>query len=111
MGRQLDFTFRRRGGKRKGAGRKPTGPRAGVEHRRRPRFERRAPLHVTLRMAQHVWNLRSQRSLRVLATAIYAAGDRFGARIVHFSIMGNHIHMLVEAENTAALVRGMKGLS
>lgn len=82
-----------------------------MAHRRRPRFERRAPVHVTLRVCEHVWSLRSRRSLRVLALAIGAAGDRFGARIVQFTILGNHIHLLVEAESTAALVRGMKGLS
>jgi REP element-mobilizing transposase RayT len=69
------------------------------------------PVHVVLRMAARVWNLRSRRSLRVLTRAILAATDRFGARIVQFAILGNHIHLLVEAENTAALVRGMKGLS
>ena len=100
-----------RGGKRKGAGRKPKAARAGVEHRRRSRFERRTPVHVTLRVCGHVWNLRSRRSLRVLAGAICAAGDRFGARIVQFTILGNHVHLLVEAENTASLVKGMKGLS
>jgi len=62
-------------------------------------------------MAEWVWNLRSRRSARVLESAIRAGGDRFGARVVQLSIQGNHIHLLVEAANTAALARSMQGLS
>ncbi len=103
--------FRTWGGARKGAGRKPVGDRAGVEHRTRARFERRMPVHVTLRMADHVWNLRSRRSLRVFERALIGGGDRLGVRVVQFSIQGNHAHLLVEADHTAALARGMQGLS
>jgi len=109
--RQLGFRFRTWGGKRKGAGRKPSGPRAGVPHRSRPSFARPLPLHVTLRVAKGVWNLRSRRSFRVLERAFLAGGDRFGARVVQFSIQGNHLHLLVEAADTRALERAIKGLS
>ncbi len=68
------------------------------------------PVHVTLRMAARVWNLRSRRSLRVLSGALYHAADRFGSRVVRFSVQGNHVHLLVEADHTAALARAMKGL-
>ena len=112
-GGQVEFRYKRdgRGGRRKGAGRPPRGERAGVAHAARPRFERRLPVHVTLRMADSVWNLRSRRALRVLGGALHASADRFGARVVQFAVLGNHIHLLVEADNTAGLVRGMRGLS
>jgi REP element-mobilizing transposase RayT len=61
-------------------------------------------------VAGHVWNLRSRRSFRAVGPAIYAAADRFGVRIVQFSILGNHIHMLVEAPHHVALARAAKGL-
>jgi putative transposase len=109
--RQLGFSFRTWGGRRKGAGRRPKGTRAGVSHRSRPRFERLSPVHVTMRMSDWVWNLRSRRSARVLEKAVGGGGDRFGARVVQASIQGNHIHLLVEANHTAALARGMQGLS
>ncbi len=69
------------------------------------------PVHVTLRMADHVWNLRSRRSLRVFERALSSGADRLGVRVVQFSIQGNHAHLLVEADNTAALARGIQGLS
>jgi hypothetical protein len=50
--------FKPRGGKRRGAGRKPNGPRAGVCHRARPRLAARFPVHVVLRAAADVGNLR-----------------------------------------------------
>jgi putative transposase len=111
MARQLGFEYRTWGGRRKGAGRKPKGARAGVAHRKRPRFETRMPLHITLRVADHVWNLRSRRSLGVVQRALFAGGDRFGARVVNMAVQGNHVPLILEADNTAALVRSMKGLT
>jgi REP element-mobilizing transposase RayT len=32
-------------------------------------------------------------------------------RIVHFSVQGNHIHLLIEAADNDALERGMRGLT
>jgi REP element-mobilizing transposase RayT len=108
--KQLGLTFRTWGGKRRGAGRKPAGERAGVAHRPRPAISRRMPLHVTLRMAPHVYNLRSRRSFRVIARALGAGGDRFEVGVVQFSVQGNHIHLLVEAASRDALARALKGL-
>jgi len=69
------------------------------------------PLHVTLRMAPHVYNLRSRRSFRVIEAALRIGGDRFNVRVVRFSVQGNHIHLLVEAPTRRALARAIQGLS
>ena len=99
------------GGRRKGAGRKPKGDRALVTHDRRPPLATRFPVHVTLRVLPHVWNLRSKRGYRVVRRAMVKGGDRFGMRLCEFSIQGNHLHFVVEAEDARALSRGMQGLS
>jgi putative transposase len=109
--RQLALEFRTWGGKRAGAGRKPRGARAGVAHRARSEWARATPLHVTLRMAPHVYNLRSRRSFRVIAAALRLGGDRFDVRVVEFSVQGNHIHLVVEAPNRRALARAIQGFS
>ena len=109
--RQLALEFRTWGGKRAGAGRKPRGARAGVAHRVRDAWTRPMPLHVTLRMAPHVYNLRSRRAFRVIAEALRLGGDRFDVRIVQFSVQGNHIHLLVEAPDRRALARAIQGFS
>jgi len=69
------------------------------------------PLHVTLRMAPHVYNLRSRRSFRIIAAALRLGGDRFDVRVVQFSVQGNHIHLLVESPDRRALARAIQGLS
>jgi len=100
-----------RGGKRTGAGRKPKGSHALVSHAARPQFSRPMPVHVVMRVRRHVWSLCSKRSWRRIGPAFAAACDRFGMRLIEFSIQGNHIHLIVEADNQRALSRGMQGLS
>lgn len=62
-------------------------------------------------MQRHVWNLRSRRSFSIVGRAVAKAAERFGMRVVELAVEGNHIHLVVEAENTRALSRGMQGLS
>jgi REP element-mobilizing transposase RayT len=100
-----------RGGRRPNAGRKPIGKRPGVPHRSREFFERLTPLHVTMRMAKHVWNLRSWRSFRKIEQALKKAKERFETRIIHFSIQGNHAHFIIECASTDRLHQAMKGLA
>ena len=109
--RQLSFETRTWGGKRPGAGRPPNGRKAGVPHDPRPALSRHHPVHVTLRAVRGCWNLRAFRFLDVLQGAFHAGRERFGFRLVHYSVQGNHLHLLVEAEHQAALSTGMKGLS
>jgi len=69
------------------------------------------PLHVTVRMAPHVYNLRSRRSFRVIEASLRVGADRFNVRVIQFSVQGNHIHLLVEAPDRRALARAIQGLS
>jgi REP element-mobilizing transposase RayT len=108
---QLPLGFSRRGGKRKGAGRKPNGSRAGTSHLKRPPVNSRFPIHVTLTVMAHVYNLRTVRCFSRILRCLVAGKERFGFRVVHYSVMGNHFHFLVEAANRKALSRGMQGLS
>ncbi|MBK7396430.1 MAG: transposase [Myxococcales bacterium] len=98
------------GGARPGAGR----PRkeGAVSHLRRPSVSPSAPLHVTLRFEKHVWNLRSQRCLRPIDRALRSLLAREeAARVTHFSVQGNHVHLVVEARDRRALSSAMRSLS
>jgi REP element-mobilizing transposase RayT len=64
-----------------------------------------------VRIARRVWNLRSQRCFRVITAAFAAARGRFGLRLMEFSVLGDHLHLVVEADGNQALSRGMQGLS
>ncbi len=99
----------RRGGKRRGAGRKPKGPRAGEPHQARPDFKPYHGLHVVVRVAPAVGSLRRRKLYQAMREATITAALREWFRIVHISLQRNHVHLLVEAEHKAALSRGMQG--
>jgi len=69
------------------------------------------PVHVTIRMQPRVYNLRSRRGMMALGRAFFGGKDRFGLRLVHFAVQGNHVHFVVEAQGHGALSRGMQGLN
>ena len=102
------------GGRRKGAGRPrkdgAVGARPGVAHVTRAPLAERFPVHVTWRMDKSVWNLRTRRCFGVMQQAMYAGASKSGFRLVHYAVMGNHVHLLVEAPNRVRLSRGMQGL-
>ena len=107
--KQMTLKLPRWGGKRRGAGRKPNGAKAGIWHVSRARV-RRGPVHVNWHMRAGTWNLRQFKCFKVIAEAFAKARDRFGMRIIHFSVQGNHLHLIVEADDTGSLSKGMQGL-
>ncbi|HEX3761677.1 MAG TPA: transposase [Kofleriaceae bacterium] len=101
----------RRGGKRRGAGRKPKGARAGERHEARPAFKPYHALHVVMRVAPEVGSLRRRAMYKALRAATLTAALRERFRIVHISLQRTHVHLIVEAEHKTALARGMQGFS
>jgi REP element-mobilizing transposase RayT len=110
IAKQQDLPFRQWGGARPGAGRKRKSPLPKVAHRPRVQFKR-GTLHITNRLRPEVWNLRTHRCFRALQRAFAGGCERFGFRMVHFSVQRNHLHTIVEAPDTKALGRAMKGLA
>ena len=109
--RQSAFCWRTHGGQRRGAGRKPAGRRAGVPHRSRGEVLPTTPVHVGLKVAADISNLRHPDLFGPLREAINAGSDRLGMRIIHFSVIEDHLHFIVEAAGREALARGMQGLA
>jgi REP element-mobilizing transposase RayT len=81
-----------------------------MPHLRRPTLAARFPVHITWRMSQGIRNLRSRRSFARLARAFYTSAVRFGYRIVHYAIIGDRVHLIVEARDQGALAIGMQSL-
>ena len=110
-----EFRFMNHGGKRKGAGRKaklhPDGSRIEPSHARRPHFTKSRPLHVTLEVAEDVPNLRAANMAPVVWDAIGRANGRVDFRVVHFCLLGSHVHLICEADGPEALASGMKSLN
>lgn len=106
--RQLEMTFRSWGGKRQGAGR-PRLSGGRVPHRQRAALASRYPVHVTLKVVRAVRGLRAKDRYRVIRRAFVAGCVREGFRITDWSVMGDHLHLIVEAKNADHLARGMQG--
>jgi REP element-mobilizing transposase RayT len=98
------------GGKRKGAGRKPKGEHPLMPHARRDVVRKDTPLHITVRLAAGLPNLRRPAEMVVIRAALRAARGRSGLRLVHYSVLGNHLHLIVEAPDRESVSRGMNGL-
>jgi len=107
---QTQFEFPEWGGKRRGAGRKPMGATACVSHHGRAELEERFSVHVTVRIARGLPGLRERNAYHLLLRSFRAGRDRFGFRLNHYSVQTNHVHMIVEAEDSRSLTRGMQGL-
>ena len=84
---------------------------AGVAHRVRPALAARFPVHVTVKVRDDMRNLRTKVCHAALKKAFVQGRERFGFRMVGYSIQGNHIHFLVEGTDARALSRGMQGLT
>jgi REP element-mobilizing transposase RayT len=100
------------GGRRRGAGRKPkNGVKAGASHATRPAPSSGVPMHISLRVLGDVPRLRQRRGYQIARRALGNANRFEGARICEISIQHNHVHLLVEADDGAALTRAMRSFA
>lgn len=111
---QEAFVFRTWGGKRAGAGR-PRRSKQSVPHAARPKHSQHHPLHITLRVRDGVPNLRGKLAYRVIKKALGLANTRSKHhehfRVTHYSVQGNHVHLVAEASDRERLFRGVQGLA
>ena len=99
-----------RGGKRKGAGRKPNGAKAGVKHEARAKVTRNTPVFVTTKLVAGLPTLRAANEEEVIRQAFREVNALRALRIVQYSIQSNHLHLIVEARSAEQLSRGMSQL-
>jgi hypothetical protein len=101
---------RRWGGRRDGAGRKP-GENPGLPHGSRERFAKPVPAHVTLRLLPGLVSLRTVKLVHEIEGTFAGGCERSDFRLVHYSLQGNHAHLIVEARDRIALGRGMMAIA
>jgi REP element-mobilizing transposase RayT len=93
------------GGIRRDAGRPNQSGEVG--HSKRPRVKGSTPLHVTWRLREKSVNLRCEEVAAVFEKSALGA-KKFGLRILHFAILANHLHMMVEAADNSDLASGLR---
>ncbi len=67
-------------------------------------------MHITVRLSEGVTSLRSKTAFRLFRNAVKAS-QVSGLRILQFAVLGNHFHLLAEADNSQDLTSGMKSLN
>ena len=97
------------GGRRENAGRKPNAD-SGIPHTSREDFSSTLPAHVTVRLLPDLQSLRNRQVVRALERTFAVASERSFFRLVHYSLLGNHAHFIVEARSWEALGRGMMAI-
>jgi REP element-mobilizing transposase RayT len=94
---------------RAGAGRK-RGERPASPHRARPPHYHGHPVHITLRARRSAPYLRAESVFQLVRAAIRDA-SREAFRVIHFSVQGDHVHLIAEAHHGGALSSGARGLA
>jgi REP element-mobilizing transposase RayT len=67
-------------------------------------------VHVTAPTVPRFRTLRTRAHAAVLRAALTRGCDRFGLRVIHFSVQPGHLHFIVEPASARALTRGTQGL-
>jgi hypothetical protein len=67
-------------------------------------------VHVTLRVRPGVASLRSGALVREWRRSLAEASERGSFRVAHYSLQGDHAHLIVEAQGKEALACGMKSI-
>jgi REP element-mobilizing transposase RayT len=106
-----DKNGQKRGGARANAGRRPAGARPGVAHRSRAVLRAGVPVHVTLRVRREAAGLRRRKQYQAIRAVMRRTGHKADFRIVHYSVQGNHFHLICEATDKRLLARGVQGFS
>ena len=92
--------------------RKPVGRRASPErkgfvvHKARPSHHRRHPVHVTMRRVRLGPSFRAQLIYDTILAELREAKHR-GVRVVYYSIQDNHLHLMVEGQDSSDLSKQM----
>ena len=107
---ELEFHVKGWGGYRPGSGakKKPKGE-AGVSHAKRELMTNKDCGFLTFKLRSGLPSLRQVEEDRVLRGVLRDARKE-GFRIIHYVVMSNHLHLLVEANDNDSLSRAMTGL-
>ena len=73
--------------------------------------EWRGVSHVIWKLKPGLKSLREPEVLRVLEPAFRKAKEKKGFRIIAWSLMTDHVHLIVEGESTEEVSKGLQGLA
>ena len=80
-------------------------------HLKRDQIPASCPVHVTLRVRREIPSLRTVAVVREFRRSLAEACERGDFRVSHYSLQGDHAHLIVEARGKHALANGMKSIA
>ena len=100
------------GGVRKGAGRPSNPKRKGQPHFARPLIKRATPIHINWHLNKKLkdLNIRTKDFFKLFRHAVKTARKK-GLHIIHYSLMDNHIHLIVEATTNKLLSTALQSFA
>lgn len=81
-----------------------------VPHRVRETVVGSFGVHVTTHLRDGIPGLRRKRVIQVLEGCLRAAKDRMGVKVFAYTVMDNHLHLIVAARTDADFRSGVQGL-
>ncbi|MEI8348179.1 MAG: transposase [Pseudomonadota bacterium] len=81
-----------------------------VPHRLREEIPKKKPVHVVWHLNPHVPPCRRKNILLIFKKAVLK-GRLMGLKVIHFSLMNNHLHLLIETENKKALAKALQSFA
>ena len=67
-------------------------------------------MHITVRFTKGLPNMQTAKMFRIFRQAVVGA-KAHGLQVVEFALLGNHYHLLVEAQSNSQLNSAMKSLN
>lgn len=112
MKQQILKTKNTHGGVRKGAGRPLKANRKGLPHLARPLIEKTSAVHVSWQLKETLitLNISTKDFFELFRLAVMTAKKK-GLKIIHYSIMENHLHLIVEAQSSEELSRSLQSFA
>jgi REP element-mobilizing transposase RayT len=110
-GEQLTLHLPTWGGRRENAGRKRTTVLPTVPHEVREEMDVHEPVHVTLRVVDRMPDLRSRKAWETIVRVLQSFRGNEDVRVVHYAVLRNHLHLIVECSDRVGLGRGMRTLN
>src|SRR6516225_9693491 len=95
--------------RRVAAWRRPPEKPGAVSRSTRPSERADIPQHVTLRVEDGVLSLARGGRIQIIRRAIWQS-QKSDFQIVEFNVLGNHLHLITQANGKSALSRGVAGL-
>ena len=84
---------------------------SGVWHVRRPEVSSRLPMLVTMKLCAGLPSLRSREESEIFFAALRRANRDHDVRIVHWVLLSNHMHLIVEGDDRRGVQKAMQGLA